>query len=233
MKPMVTCIVVAAGRSRRMGKQIDKITVPLAGHPLVVHSLAVLSSLTAVENIVVVTAERSLATLRALVDKYGLCKVRAIVAGGETRQQSVACGLAAIDWPADLVAVHDGARPCLSRREAEAVVADGMAYGAAILAIPVQDTIKVVETGVVQSTLQRSQLWAAQTPQVFRRSWLEEAHQRAAARRLAATDDAALVAELGYAVHVTPGSAANIKVTTPEDLLMAAAFLEEGGRLCL
>ncbi len=230
---MLTAIVVAAGQSRRMGAAGDKILTKLAGHPLVAHSLAVLSSLAEVADIVLVGNEAQVPTLNVLVAEYGFSKVRAVVPGGADRRESVAAGLAAIQWPVEFVAVHDAARPCLSKAEAREVIADGVAYGAAMLAVPLVDTIKQVEYGVVVGSLDRSALWAAQTPQVFKHAWLVEGHARWRQVREAVTDDATLVSALGYKVRVTPGSRANIKVTTPEDLLLAAFYLEQGGRLCL
>jgi 2-C-methyl-D-erythritol 4-phosphate cytidylyltransferase len=230
---MLTAIVVAAGQSRRMGAAGDKILTKLAGHPLVAHSLAVLSSLAEVADIVLVGSETQIPTLNVLVAEYGFEKVRAVVPGGKDRRESVRAGLEAIDWPVEYVAIHDAARPCLSKAEAREVIADGVAYGAAMLAVPLVDTIKQVEYGVAVGNLDRSSLWAAQTPQVFRHDWLVEGHARWRQVREPITDDAVLVSALGHKVRVTPGSSANLKVTTPEDLLLAAFYLEQGGRLCL
>ncbi|NLW17575.1 MAG: 2-C-methyl-D-erythritol 4-phosphate cytidylyltransferase [Firmicutes bacterium] len=230
---MLTAIVVAAGQSRRMGVAGDKILAKLAGHPLVAHSLAVLSSLPEVSDIVLVGNSAQIDTLNVLVEEYDFSKVRAVVPGGEERRESVSLGLEAIDWPVEYVAVHDAARPCLAKAEAREVIADGVAYGAATLAIPVVDTIKQVEYGAVVATLDRSSLWAIQTPQVFKYDWLVKGHANWRQVREPITDDAVLVSALGHKVRVTPGSRANVKVTTPEDLLLATFYLEQGGRLCL
>lgn len=231
---MLTAIVLAAGLSSRMGEVGNKIMLPLAGHPLVAHSLAVLSSLPEVADIVLVTTPQLIEPLSELVhDKYKFTKVRAIVPGGPSRQESVRLGLEAIDWPAEYVAIHDAARPCLSRSEAREVIADGVAFGAAILAVPMVDTVKEVQAGMITASLDRSLLWAAQTPQVFRRQWIEEGHAQARQVRGPVTDDAQLVSAAGYRVRITPGSRANLKVTTPEDLPLAEFYLEQGGRLCL
>lgn len=230
---MLTAIVVAAGQSRRMGKLGDKILTELVGHPLVAHSLAVLSSLAEVTDIVLVASSSQVATLTELVAEYGFTKVRAVVPGGADRRESVGLGLAAISWPVEFVAVHDAARPCLSKSEAREVIADGVAYGAAVLAVPVVDTVKEVEYGVIVASLDRGSLWAVQTPQVFRHQWLVEGHAQWRQVRETITDDAVLVSALGHRVRVTPGSVANLKVTAPDDLLLAAFYLEQGGRLCL
>lgn len=230
---MLTAIVLAAGQSRRMGAAGDKIMTTLAGHPLVAHSLAVLSSLPEVTDIVMVGNSLQVSALNKLVVEYDFTKVRAIVPGGAERRESVNKGLAAVTWPADFIAIHDAARPCLAKSEAREVIADGVAYGAAILATPVVDTIKQVEYGMVVSNLDRSSVWAVQTPQVFRYGWLVEGHAKWRQVREPITDDAVLVSALGHKVKVTPGSAANLKVTTPEDLALATFYLEQGGRLCL
>lgn len=230
---MLTAIVLAAGQSRRMGASGDKIMAKLAGHPVVVHSLAVLSSLAEVTDIVLVGSSSQIAVLTELVADYGFAKVRAIVPGGAERRESVNLGLAAISWPTDFVAIHDAARPCLAKSEAREVIADGVAYGAAILAVPLVDTIKRVEYGAVVASLDRSSMWAVQTPQVFRYEWLVEGHTKWRQVREPITDDAVLVSALGHKVKVTPGSAANLKVTKPEDLTLATFYLEQGGRLCL
>lgn len=230
---MLTAMVLAAGQSRRMGKLGDKTMVPLAGHPLIVHSVAVLSSLPEVTDIVLVGSAVRCAALRELVAHYEFTKVRSVVAGGATRQESVSRGLAAIDWPARHIAVHDAARPCLAKAEASAVIADGLAYGAAILGTPLVDTIKKVECGIVTANVERSALWAVQTPQVFRREWLEAGHAQAHKVQGPITDDAVLVAAAGYEVRITLGSAANLKVTTAVDLQLANFYLERGDRLCL
>ena len=229
---MLTAIVLAAGQSRRMGALGDKIMVSLAGHPLISHSLAVLSSLAEITDIVVVGASSKIAALNELVRRYNFSKVRAVVQGGASRRESVLRGLEAINWPVEFTLVHDAARPCLAKSEAREVIADGVAYGAAILATPLVDTIKQVEYGMVVASLDRSLLWAVQTPQVFRHQWLVDGHAKWRQVKEPITDDAVLVSAMGHKVRVTPGSAANLKVTTPEDLLLAAYFLEQGGRLC-
>lgn len=230
---MLTAIVLAAGQSRRMGVLGDKIMTPLVGHPLLAHSLAVLSSLAEVTDIVLVGASSRNAALNEVVSRYEFTKVRAIVPGGAERRESVLAGLEAINWPAEFVLIHDAARPCLAKSEAREVIADGVAYGASILATPLVDTIKQVEYGTAVATLDRSLLWAVQTPQVFRHQWLVEGHAKWRQVKEPITDDAVLVSALGHRVRVTPGSIANLKVTTPEDLLLAAFYLEQGGRLCL
>ncbi|MGI6359299.1 MAG: 2-C-methyl-D-erythritol 4-phosphate cytidylyltransferase [Bacillota bacterium] len=222
---MLTALIVAAGSSRRMGDLGDKIFLPILGRPLIVHTLAPFCRSSDVDEIVLVTAEESVTKLRQMVLTYRIEKVTAIVAGGSSRQESVARGLASLSPSCQMVAIHDGARPCLGDEQLQAVLQLARAKGAAILAVPVKDTIKRVRAGLAVETPERSELFLAQTPQAFRRQWIEDAHQQARALGLLATDDAALVTASGRAVAVAEGDYTNIKVTTPEDLLLAELFL--------
>lgn len=230
----VTAILLCAGRGERLGAAVPKAAVPLAGRPLFAWSLETLERCASVDSIVVVGPVR---TLRELLAAAGLApaKVVAWVEGGEERQHSVARGLAALPEGCDLVAIHDCARALVSAEVVERAVSAARAHGAAIAAVPLADTLKRVESDVIAGTPSRAGLWCAQTPQVFRRDWIEAAH---AAAGQTATDDAALVEALGHAVHVSEGEALNFKVTTPGDLALAERWLagrgeatrEEAGR---
>jgi 2-C-methyl-D-erythritol 4-phosphate cytidylyltransferase len=230
----VTAILLCAGRGERLGANLPKATVPLAGRPLFTWSLETLQRCACVASIVVVGPAR---TLRDLLAASGLApaKVVAWVEGGAERQHSVARGLAALPADCDLVAVHDCARALVSEAVVERAVAEARAHGAAIAAVPLADTLKRVEGGAIVGTPARDGLWCAQTPQVFRRDWLEAAHAAAGAT---ATDDAALVEALGHTVRIAEGEALNFKVTTPGDHALAQAWLagrsaaprEEAGR---
>ena len=214
-------VIVAAGRSERMGGA-DKVFAPLVGRPLVVWSLTAFRSCDAVEGVVVVAAPGSVDRMSALVHEWRMTKVRAVVAGGAQRQDSVRAGLEAAAG-ATIVAVHDAARPLVTPALIEAGIEAARVHGAALCAVPATDTVKDVDDGgVVRATLDRSRTWLAQTPQVFDRALLAEAHRRAEA---VATDDAALVEALGREVHVYEGARWNLKVTTPDDLLVAEALL--------
>ncbi len=226
-------ILLCAGRGERLGAEVPKAAAPLAGRPLFAWSLETLGRCASVDAIVVVGPVR---TLRELLAAAGLAapKVVAWVEGGAERQHSVARGLAALPAECDLVAVHDCARALVGEAVVERAVAAARAHGAAIAAVPLADTLKRVEQDVIRGTPSREGLWCAQTPQVFRRDWLEAAHAAAGA---VATDDAALVEALGHPVHVAPGDALNFKVTTPGDLALAERWLagrgaghEEAGR---
>ncbi len=163
-----------------------------------------------------------------MIEPARLRKVLAVVEGGTERQASVAAGLSALPPWADVVLVHDGARPLVPPALVEAVARAAAAEGAALAAVRPKDTVKLDDgRGRVQATPDRSRLWLAQTPQAFRVDWLREAHARAAAEGVDATDDAALVERLGRPVVIVPGSYRNLKVTTAEDVRVAEAWLAE------
>ncbi len=230
-------IVVAAGRGSRMGTAESKQFLPIAGKPILVHTLEALAVSQLVDGIVLVTGAADVERCRELVRQYAVPKVTAVVAGGAERQDSVREGLkhcVGADW----VLVHDGVRPFVGPSQIESVLreagatevvsqgaakaVDGSrandAAGAAILAVPVKDTIKVARDGVIASTPDRRSLWAIHTPQAFRFVLLEEAHRRAAQEGFSGTDDAMLVERLGVPVRVAMSAYTNVKITTPDDL---------------
>ncbi|MFC2033268.1 2-C-methyl-D-erythritol 4-phosphate cytidylyltransferase [Chloroflexota bacterium] len=219
-------IIVAAGESRRMDG-MDKILVPLGGRQLMYWSLNVFQGCTLIDLIVLVVNERNLERGRQLVARQGFTKVTDVCLGGERRQDSVVEGLARIgdcEW----VIIHDGARPLVTAELIERGMEAAEDTGAAIAAVPVKDTIKVAgEDRVVRQTLPRQNLWAIQTPQVFRVDIIKEAYQRA---NDDVTDDASLVEKAGGRVTLYMGSYDNIKVTTPEDLILAEALLHKQKR---
>jgi len=218
-------ILLCAGRGERLGLGVPKALAPLAGRPLFVHALETLERSHVIECIVVVGPARS---LREALGATGFEpeKVVAWAEGGRERQHSVARGMAALPPECELVAIHDAARALLSVPLVSRVVADARSHGAAIAALPLEDTLKRATLEVIVDTVPRAGLWRAQTPQVFRRDWLEAAHAAAVeAKSPPATDDAAMVEALGRRVHLTPGEVINFKITTPEDLRLAEAAL--------
>jgi len=221
----VAAVIAAAGRSARMGQGTPKVLLSLHQVPVIVRSILPFHHASVVEDIVVVATEASIERVRELVAKYGLGKVSAVVAGGLKRQQSVALGLQALGR-CDVVLVHDGARPLVTAEIIERVVEAAVEHGAAVPAVPVRDTIKRVDGGRVLETLNRDELRAVQTPQGFRYDLLVQAHERAREEGFYGTDDATLVERLGHPVAVVPGSPENLKITTPEDLLLAEALLQ-------
>jgi 2-C-methyl-D-erythritol 4-phosphate cytidylyltransferase len=217
-------IVVAAGRSERMGGA-DKVFASLVGRPLIAWTLAAFKKCDAIDSVVVVAAPESVARMQALVEEWRFTNVTRVVPGGATRQDSVRAGIEAAATAA-IVAVHDAARPLVTPDLIAAGVALARAHGAALCAIPSRDTVKDVDgqPPVVCATPDRARMWLAQTPQVFARDLLLRAHDAATAP---ATDDAALVEALGHAVHVYEGATSNFKITTQEDLVIAEALLRE------
>ncbi len=235
----VAAILLCAGRGERLGAGVEKALAPLAGRPLFLWSLESLERCAAVEAIVVVGPVRRLQEAMAAAG-FAPAKVVGWTEGGRERRDSVARGLRALPGGYDFVAVHDAARALVTPELVARVVGDAVAHGAAIAAVPVADTLKRVALGRVEDTVPRASLWCAQTPQVFRRDWLEAAHGAPAgvpagvpalggsgsgSARSAATDDAALVEALGHPVHVTEGDALNLKITTARDLALAEAWL--------
>jgi 2-C-methyl-D-erythritol 4-phosphate cytidylyltransferase len=224
-------LVLAAGRGERLGHPLPKGFVPLAGRPLLWHALAALEAVDEIERVVPVIPPDEFSRYRtAISGAPRLHKLAAPVAGGRERQDSVRAGVAALPPGTALVAVHDAARPCVRPDAVRRVIAAARADGAAILAVPVRDTIKRVVAGLVVETPPRAECWAAQTPQVFRIEILREALAKAEAEGFLGTDDAQLVEALGVPVRVVPGDADNLKVTGPEDLEQAERLLRVAAR---
>ena len=215
-------VIVAAGTASRMGG-IDKVMAQLGGEPMIVRTVRAFQDCDAISEIVVVTRDDLILPIT------GLCKtmdkVTAVVAGGKTRQESVNLGLNALSDKAKLAAVHDGARPLASWQLIDRVVRAANTYGAA--AIPVKDTVKVVEGRIVKSTPDRASLYAVQTPQVFDFDLLRGALAKAKADNANVTDDCSAVERIGFSVKIVEGDERNLKVTTPLDLRIAELLLEE------
>ncbi len=219
----VAAVVVAGGVGKRLKSRVRKSFVLLAGRPMLGWVLRALERSPSVGEIVVVAHWKDLAAARQLARRERAAKVSAVVPGGDSRMASVAAGLKALPARAKWVLVHDAARPLVTPQLIEATVKAARRAKAAIAAVPVAPTIKQARGGWVEKTLDRSRLWAVQTPQVFERKLLEKAHKQA--NGFVATDDAALVEAMGKRVKIVPGSERNIKVTTPEDLIVARALL--------
>jgi 2-C-methyl-D-erythritol 4-phosphate cytidylyltransferase len=218
----VGAVIVAAGSSRRMGG-LDKIWAALGGRPLLAWVLAVFQESPLIDETVVVLNKGNIDVCRKRIKEQenGLLKV---CAGGARRQDSVAAGLGElknVKW----VVVHDGARPVIDGTLIERGLDAAQETGSAVAAVPVKDTIKeITDDNTVKSTPARSRLWAVQTPQVFRYDLIKQAHSRITGD---VTDDASLLEQLGYSVKIFMGSYDNIKVTTPDDLVLAECFLKK------
>lgn len=218
-------VVPAAGSSTRMAGR-DKILLPLGDQPVLVHTLRALEVCPHIMEIVVVTRRDLIVPIGRLCRDCGFQKVTKIIPGGETRTQSVLNGVAEVSKDAELIAIHDGARPLVTQSLLDAVITRASQCGAAAPAVPVKDTIKRAKDGVVAATLERSELFAVQTPQVFQADLIRTALKRAMEEGAELTDDCGAVERLGIGVALTQGDYRNLKVTTPEDMAMAEALLE-------
>ncbi len=214
-----------------MGTHIPKQFLDLAGRPVLAWTLTAFERADRIDRIVLVVRREDIDTCREQFGKKKFPKVVDMVAGGAERQDSVACGLQAIPQDADVVAIHDGARACVTSEEINAVVLAASERGAAVLGTPVTDTVKRVQGDQVAKTLDRSTLRAVQTPQAFRRDVIFRAHQAARESGYLGTDDTALVERLGETVTIVPGRADNIKITSIEDLDMGLHILEKRGEI--
>jgi 2-C-methyl-D-erythritol 4-phosphate cytidylyltransferase len=222
-----TVIVAAAGRGQRMKEKVNKQYLPLAGKPVLYYSLAACLASGRFEQIVVVVTpgEEELLRRDVLLPYFPDTNI-CVVGGGKERQDSVWEGLLAVNADSDLICVHDGARPLVTPELLNRSLETATRLGTAVAAVPVKDTIKQVdESRKVVETPPRHSLWAVQTPQTFRRDWLEDAYKRARHDSFYATDDAALLEHYGYPVHIFPSEYSNLKVTTPDDLVLAEALL--------
>ena len=217
-------VIVAAGSASRMGG-IDKVMAPLQGEPMLVRTVRTFQESDVIREIVIVTRKDLIAQVKLLC--AGFDKVKTVVEGGADRPASVAAGLDALSGKVALAAIHDGARPLISLEVIERTVRAANTYSAAAPAIPVKDTIKTVQGGIVAETPDRSKLRAVQTPQVFDLDLLMGALKNAADKKLSLTDDCSAVEAMGMSVKIVEGDERNIKVTTPLDLKIARMLLEE------
>ena len=224
--PLKSCgaVIVAAGSASRMGG-IDKVMAELGGEPMIRRTVRAFQNSDAITSIVIVTREDLIRPISALC--RDMDKVVAVVAGGSSRQESVHLGLNALPKGTKLAAVHDGARPLISWEVIDRTVRAANPYGAAAPAIPVKDTIKVVQGGLVKETPDRASLQAVQTPQVFDFDLLRGALKKAETDGAQVTDDCSAVERLGMKIKIVEGDERNLKVTTPRDLKIAELLLEE------
>lgn len=226
----VAAIVPAAGVGSRFGPGTRKTFHSLLGKPLLIWSLEVLAAVAEIGRIIVAVREEDRELTDELVARYGVPKVGPAIAGGKERQDSVWNGLKHLGGSFPVVLIHDGARPLLDGDLVKRLISAVEGADGVIAAVPVKDTIKEVRPSgdwvVVTKTLSRDLLWSVQTPQVFRQEILQTAYEKAMADGYYATDDAALVERYGGTVRIIMGSYRNIKVTTPEDVLVAEALLK-------
>lgn len=223
-----SAIIVAAGKGSRMKQGMNKQYMLLKNKPVLAHTIEAFEKVGHINEIIVVINKKD----RVLFEKqirqcHTYSKIAAVVYGGYDRQASVYNGLSVVSEDAQIVSVHDGARPLVTPEIIENAIITAMEKGVGCVGVPLKDTIKRTgKDAVVEATLDRSTLWSVQTPQVFRKDILERVHKRAAEAGFRGTDDAVLAERLGYPVHMVMGSYSNIKLTTPEDLVFAEAIMK-------
>ena len=230
---MVIALIVAGGQGLRMQMDVRKQYIQIDGRPVLFHTVSVFERCPAIDSIFLVVPQGDIDFCkREIVEPLQSTKAISIVAGGDERQQSVYNGLIAM--PADpdqIVVIHDGVRPFVQVNHIEACIDAAKDCGAAVLAVPVSDTIKQADSeGHIEKTIDRKCLWAAQTPQAFRYGLIRDAHDVAAKTHMAVTDDSALIEAQCLPVKIVPGSRNNIKITTPDDLVFASSMLEMNAR---
>lgn len=227
----IAVIIAAAGMGTRMGSTIPKQFMSLGGISILVRTVRAFETNTNIDTICIVTNEESVGYCQELlIDQNQFQKVKQIIAGGLQRQDSVYKGLGALDPDVDYVLVHDGARPFVTEAMINRLVSETIKYGAAVMAVPVKDTIKTADCGVFVDTPDRSKLYAVQTPQGFEKGLLRRAYEHAFHNNFYGTDDAVLVEKLNQKVYLVNGDYSNIKITTKEDLAMGEAILSFQGK---
>lgn len=220
-------IIPAAGQGKRMGAGKNKLLLTLEGVPVLIHTLKVFEADAECSGIILPIHPDDEAEFKLLLKDYGIHKVSSLIIGGKERQDSVYNGLKALGSFNGVVLVHDAARPFIKAETIHALVEAASKEGGAIVAVPVKDTIKKAVNSQVIETVERSSLWAVQTPQAFRVSILLEAHNKAASEQFTGTDESSLVERLPHPVAIIEGDYDNIKLTTPEDLYFAEAILRK------
>lgn len=226
---MVTAIFPAAGQGKRMEIGINKVFLELLGKPILVHTVIAFSNCTAIDDLIIVVAPEEVSIVKKILKAVPNLKPWQVVAGSTERQYSIANGLASLRSDTEIVLVHDGARPLTSDAVITAVVEETRRFGATVTGVPAKNTIKIVnEDQVVTETPERSTLWSIQTPQGFKREIILDAYKKADEDDFLGTDDASLVERLGIKVKVVKGEYSNLKITTPEDFIIAEAFLRKG-----
>jgi len=225
-KVKVSAIIAAGGSGSRMKKRGGKQLLKLLGKPVVIWTLEAFERAKSITDVIVVIDKSKMKVMKQLIAKFKIRKVTALVAGGETRADSVTNGIKAIDPSTSIIAIHDGARPLINPELIDAAVREAGIYGAVVVAVKAKDTIKTASAkGFVDRTLPRSILWQAQTPQVFKREVLQKAYRNENRHKF--TDDASLVEADGIKVKILTGDYSNLKLTTPEDLHFAEAILND------
>lgn len=220
-------VIVAGGKSTRMGPKVDKAFLSLGTRPVLAYSLLAFERCADIDGVILVVRKDRLEGARGMVHMFGCAKVKKVVAGGLMRQISVKNGLDSLADDVRIVAVHDGARPCVTPDLISETIKSAKRYGSGVAAVKVTDTVKEVEKGItVSKTLDRSKLWAMQTPQTFKKDLLDQAYAVVMKKDVTVTDEAAAVELISDKVRLVPSRWSNIKITEPDDLVYAAAILK-------
>lgn len=223
---MNSAIIVAAGRSDRMGGRMDKAFLSLGAQPVLAYSLRAFQECPDIHSIVLVVRRNQRIAAKGVTTLFGIAKLRAIVAGGALRQASVQEGLKALDPDTRIVCVHDAARPCVTPELISETIKTAQQHGSGVAATRITDTVKLVEKGqTTTSTLDRDKIWTVQTPQTFKLELINKAFEALAADEARVTDESMAVERLGESVRLVPTTFPNLKITTPDDLRSAAALL--------
>lgn len=223
----VAAILPCAGQGKRMGSKVSKPYIEIWGRPLVTYTLDAFQAHPHIDEIVMVVRKEDLDYCRKnIVDKYRFTKVKAVVAGGKERQDSIFLGMSLLDEKTEWVVVHDGARPLVTKEILERALKTAWQKGSAVVGVPAKDTIKKVNDDLtVSETPERKTLWQVQTPQIFRKETLLNAYEQSTLNNWQVTDDASLVEKLGEKVYMVKGEYTNIKVTTPEDIFFVKEMI--------
>lgn len=224
----VAAIIVAGGSGSRMGSSIKKQYLKICGKEVLAHTVQVFENIEEIQEIIIVTGKEDLVFVEQMLKgTYKSKKITQVVEGGAERQYSVYNGLQCMSENVEYVLIHDGARPLITTEVIQSSLEKVYEVGACIVAVPVKDTIKVANSSLkVKDTPKREMLWSVQTPQVFSRELIMRAHEEARKNNLLGTDDSMLVEALGEAVYIVPGEYTNIKITTPEDLIIAERLIQ-------
>lgn len=228
-KLFTSAIIVAAGKGTRMNLDINKQYIDICGIPLLARTIKVFEACKYIDEIILVVNSQDIIYCKEnIVDNYEFGKVKALVAGGNDRQNSVYNGLKEVGRDCGIVLIHDGARPFIKEESLIKSIGDAEEFGASCVAVPVKDTIKSSDSeGFINQTLDRSIIWSIQTPQTFKYNLIYEAHKKAAEDKVSGTDDAVLAERLGHRIKLVMGSYDNIKITTKEDLVVAEAIIKQ------
>ncbi|OGV66663.1 MAG: 2-C-methyl-D-erythritol 4-phosphate cytidylyltransferase [Lentisphaerae bacterium RIFOXYA12_FULL_48_11] len=219
-------VIVAAGKSERMGPEVDKAFLSLGTKPVLAYSLMAFEKCPDIDGVILVVRKDRVDPARAMVQLFGCSKVKRVIAGGNTRQVSVKTGLSHLSSDVSIVAVHDGARPCITPAIITETIKSAKKYGSGVAAVKITDTVKEVKKGlIVSKTVDRTMLWAVQTPQTFTLDLLSKAFDAVHKKRLTVTDEASAVELVSHDVRLVPAALSNIKITVPDDLTLAAALL--------